>query len=117
MPLVFSSIYFFKSECRYPKVLSNAKGVLAAGTNTSPSFTKWISFIVILLGFLTGFYIRLYYYNFYRDIIEVSHVCDPIVKNNITIEKQCGDVEVDCPKCPTCPDNICEVENVNCNCG
>lgn len=72
------------------------------------NFTKTISFfvlIIITLGFLSVFVIRTYYFDFFRDIVETSNICNPI--QNITIQKQCGDTIVDC-HCLT-PDELEDV--------
>ena len=50
--------------------------------------------IFIWLCFLGLFMIRTYFYDYYRDVIQVSPICEPHF--NLTVGKQCGDVEIDC---------------------
>lgn len=60
----------------------------------------FLTFItIILLAFLSLAAIRTYYYDLYRDIVETTNLCEPITLNNITVEKQCGDVEMNCGEC------------------
>lgn len=78
--------------------------------------------ILISVSFLSIYGLRTYYYDFYRDIIETTHICEP--STNLTCEGvKCSDVNVDC-ECieidelnelleDVCPDTInVNIENV-----
>ncbi len=74
------------------------KKIIDTRINLLKSFTLVVC-MVVAVGFLSLYGIRLYYYDLFKDITEITHICQPNILNNITIEStNCGDnlVEVDC---------------------
>jgi len=63
--------------------------------DTRMNFVKNIMIIfmmIIATGFLALYGVRSYYYEFYRDVIDISHVCKPVTN----VSNECADINVDC---------------------
>jgi len=81
-------------EKNYPWKLIDSSKEKTIGKKFNFIKTLAVIFLVlIVVAFLALYCIRTYYYNFYRDITNVTHVCEP----NIIVEAtQCSDVNVEC---------------------
>ena len=94
------------------KAKSFHKKIIDTRINIFKIFCVVIS-IIIALGFLSGYFIKIYYHDLYRDILTSSNICAP--QTNMTLEGSlcsCGSCNVDC-KCIT-PEQLKDILNASC---
>jgi len=81
-------------EKNYPWKLIDSSKEKIVGKKLNFAKTLAVVFLILIaVAFLSLYSIRTFFYDYYRDITEISHICDP----NIIVEStRCSDVNVDC---------------------